>query len=196
MKEECRPEYFWNTLRLYLNGWEKVKSQDMTEVGVRFDDVATKDKLPSHSYKGASGAQSSIIPALDAALGVKHEINGMFKTLLEFKSYMPLEHQTFISMLSRGKIDTAVRLSGSKELFSAWEHAVTQITLFRGGHMGLVKNFLHAPAAKTGINPENIVGTGGTPITTYLGSRHQTTQNTVTELGKKELEFKPIRAKL
>jgi hypothetical protein len=55
---------------------------------------------------------------------------------------------------------------------------------------------LHAPAAKTGINPENIVGTGGTPITTYLGSRHQTTQNTVTELGKKELEFKPIRAKL
>ena len=179
MYEECRPDYFWNTLRLYLNGWEKVKSLNGAEVGVRFDGVATKDKLPSHSYKGSSGAQSSIIPALDAALGVRHEINGMFKTLLEFKSYMPMEHQTFISVLSRGKIDTAVRRSGSKEMFSAWESAVKQIGLFRGGHMSLVMQYLHSPAAKTGIKPEEIVGTGGTPITEYLGGRHQTTQETV-----------------
>jgi indoleamine 2,3-dioxygenase len=182
MYEECRPDYFWNILRLYLNGWEKVKSQQTAEVGVRFEGVATKDKLPSHSYKGSSGAQSSIIPALDAALGVRHEINGMFKTLLEFKSYMPMEHQTFISVLSRGKIDMAVRRSGSKEMFSAWESAVKQIGLFRGGHMGLVMQYLHSPAAKTGIKPEEIVGTGGTPITEYLGGRHQTTQDTVVDM--------------
>ncbi len=182
MYEQCQPDYFWNTLRLYLNGWEKVKSPTTAEVGVRFEGVATKDKLPSHSYKGSSGAQSSIIPALDAALGVKHEMNGMFKTLQEFKSYMPTEHQILISVLSRGKIHAVVQRSESTELFSAWEKAVKQITLFRGGHMGLVVNYLHSPAAKTGIKPDEIVGTGGTPITEYLGSRHQTTQNTPNEM--------------
>ena len=185
MKEECQPDYFWNTLRLYLNGWEKVKSATAAEFGVRFEGVETRDKLPSHCYKGSSGAQSSIIPALDAALGVKHEINGMFQTLLAFKSYMPMEHQIFISVLSRGQISKVVKQSGSKALFSAWEKAVDQIKLFRMGHMGLVANYLHQPAAKTGIKREDIVGTGGTPIDVYLGSRHDATGQTAVMLKAK-----------
>jgi indoleamine 2,3-dioxygenase len=185
MTEECNPDYFWNTLRLYLNGWEKVKLPYSNETGIKFEGVATKDKLASHSYKGSSGAQSSIIPALDAAFGVRHDINGMFQTLLAFKSYMPVEHQIFISLLSRSQISKAVKASGRTELFFAWKNVIDSIKSFRMGHMGLVANYIHRPAEKTGIKRADIVGTGGTPIDEYLGDRHKATEATVQRLRSK-----------
>jgi indoleamine 2,3-dioxygenase len=185
MTEECNPDYFWNTLRLYLNGWEKVKLPYSNETGVKFEGVATKDKLATHSYKGSSGAQSSIIPALDAAFGVKHDINGMFQTLLAFKSYMPVEHQIFISLLSRSPISKAVKRNGSPDLFAAWKSVIDNIKSFRMGHMGLVANYIHKPAEKTGIQRADIVGTGGTPIDEYLGDRHKATEATIHRLQSK-----------
>jgi indoleamine 2,3-dioxygenase len=185
MAEACRPAYFWETLRLHLNGWEKIKSPDGKETGIRFEGVATTDQTPSHSYRGASGAESSIIPALDAALGVKHELNGMFQTLLSFKTYMPVEHQIKISLLSRSQISEVVRQSKSKTLFTAWEDAIHGVKCFRLGHMGLVAKYLHQEAEKNGIKREDIVGTGGTPIDTYLGERHQTTAKTPSNLRSK-----------
>jgi indoleamine 2,3-dioxygenase len=185
MTEECHPGYFWNTLRLYLNGWEKVKLPYSNETGVKFEGVETKDKLATHSYKGSSGAQSSIIPALDAAFGVKHDINGMFQTLLAFKSYMPMEHQIFISVMSRSPISKAIKVSGSPSLFAAWKAVIDNIKSFRMGHMGLVANYIHRPAEKTGIKRADIVGTGGTPIDEYLGDRHKATEATVHRLRSK-----------
>jgi len=180
MTEYCRPDYFWNILRLYLNGWEKVNVLD--QIGVSFDDVPTKDKVPVHKYRGASGAQSSIIPALDATLGIKHEIDGMFQTLLMFKHYMPIEHQIFIGILSRSKVRQVIKLSESLELRYAWEHAINQIKLFRQAHMKLISQYIYQAAGQQGINASEITGTGGTKIDDYLSARKKSTENTIETL--------------
>lgn len=188
MNEHCRPDFFWNTLRPYLNGWEKVTQRTADgreETGLRFEGVQTKDKKPSHNYKGSSGAQSSILPALDAALGVTHEIDGMYQTLLLFRFYMPIEHQILISLFSRSKIKQAVKLADSPEVKAAWEKAVEQIKYFRRGHLGLVAQYIYSAAADKGIKREEITGTGGTGIEDYLINRHQSTDATITRLRSK-----------
>jgi indoleamine 2,3-dioxygenase len=188
MYEHCQPDFFWKVLRPYLNGWEKVKkltADGKEEIGVRFEGVPTKDLKPTHHYKGSSGAQSSILPALDAALGVTHEIDGMFQTLLLFKFYMPLEHQIVISLFSRSKIKQAVKLSHCPELWEAWEKAVEQIKAFRKGHLGLVAHYIYSAAEKQGVKREEITGTGGTGIHDYLVNRHESTQATLGQLRAK-----------
>ncbi len=174
MKENCRPDYFWSTLRLYLNGSEKVKnklSENKEEVGVKFEGVGTS----LHSYKGPSGAQSSIIPALDAALGIEHKIDGMYQTLLAFQQYMPHKHRLFIEFLNHAEIKKIVISSGSDELEKAWANAVEQLKLFRLAHLGLVAQYIYKPAEKNGIHPGDITGTGGSSISDYLGDRHKST---------------------
>jgi hypothetical protein len=46
-------------------------------------------------------AQSSIIPAFDAFLGVQHEMDTMREYLVEMRRYMPQPHVAFIERLER-----------------------------------------------------------------------------------------------
>jgi indoleamine 2,3-dioxygenase len=178
MKEGCRPEYFWSSLRPLFNGWEliKTKQQEREETGVKLEGIEIADKRLTYSYRGPSGAQSSIIPALDAALGVKHDINNMYQTLLTFQQYMPNEHQSFINLLHTSSIKKVVKASQSNALHTAWKQAVDSLKLFRLAHLGLVSQYLYKPAARQGMAENQLIGTGGTPITDYLASRHESTQ--------------------
>jgi len=178
MKTGCDPHYFWHTLRSHFNGWEKisVKVGDKEETGVRFSGVDAESKIPAHRYIGASGAQSSSIPALDRALGVKHEMNNMFQTAQSFEHYMPLEHRAFIMSLQQNKIRKIVAASDSPKLIVALEDAVTMLQMFREGHRGgLVKRYIFDPAEEQGISREQITGTGGT-VEEYLQTRSYNTK--------------------
>lgn len=178
MKTGCDPHYFWHTLRAHLNGWEKIKIKtgDAEEVGVRFASIDAESKMPAHRYIGASGAQSSSLPALDRALGVKHEMNNMFQAAQSFEHYMPLEHRAFIMSLQQNKIRKVVATSDSPRLVAALEDAVTMLQMFREGHRGgLVKRYIFDPAEEQGILRDNITGTGGT-VEEYLQSRSYNTR--------------------
>ena len=48
-------------------------------------------------FYGASGAQSSVLPALDAALGVQHPPGWLQEYLKTMRMHMPLEHRAFIA---------------------------------------------------------------------------------------------------
>ncbi|MDX1902334.1 MAG: hypothetical protein SFW66_10115 [Gammaproteobacteria bacterium] len=177
MTEQCQPDYFFFTLRHYLGGWEKIKSKDaagIEQTGIQFADIETKDTV-FHSYRGPSGAQSSIIPALDALLGVEQNIDGMYKTLLEFQEYMPKKHNALIGYLSTSKVREVVQTSHSPLLKEALDQAERRIKAFRGIHMGIVHNFIMKPAESIGIPSDQITGTGGAPIGEYLGERYANT---------------------
>lgn len=178
MKDGCDPQYFFSKLRIYLGGWEKIKitsKDDKEEIGVKFEGVESKDKSITHSYKGPSGAQSSIVPALDAFFGIEHDINGMFKTLLDFQEYMPRKHCGFINFLSKSKLTHLIEETNSDKINDARTKAVHQLELFRAHHIGLVHQYIFNPAAKIGINKQAITGTGGAPINEYLGDRYTST---------------------
>ncbi|MDX1902339.1 MAG: hypothetical protein SFW66_10140 [Gammaproteobacteria bacterium] len=177
MTEQCRHEYFFFTLRHYLGGWEKVIKKDgdgKEHVGIFFEGVETKDKN-FHSYRGPSGAESSIIPALDAFLSVEQEIDGMYKTLLNFQEYMPRKHQAFVGYLSTSKVREVVETSDSVELKEAFENATRHVKAFRGTHLGIVHQYIMVPAKTIGIKSDEITGTGGAPIGEYLVERYQNT---------------------
>lgn len=177
MKDNCDPNYFFFQLRPYLSGWEKVKTEVVgkEEIGVHFEGVDNKDKISTYNYKGPSGAQSSIFPALDALLGIKHEINGMYRTLLEFQEYMPKKHAAFIKLLTKSKLSHIADSNDFTDLKTARANAIHQLELFRAHHIGIVHQFIFNQAAKIGIDKDEITGTGGTPINEYLCGRYKTT---------------------
>jgi indoleamine 2,3-dioxygenase len=170
MKDNCHPEVFWNVLRPYLGGWEKVKPANCEDAGVRFEGIQTRDTKP-FAFGGPSGAQSSIVPALDTALKIKHDIDGMHKKLLEFKEYMPNQHQAFILQFTNSKIKSVAKHSSNPELIAAYDDAVSAVKRMRGAHLGLVHAYIYNPAANQGIPAHVITGTGGAPIKGYLGGR-------------------------
>lgn len=168
MQEGCQPYVYWSLIRNYLHGWEKAGDQK----GVKFNGVSIRNRDTLFRFKGPSGAQSSIIPTLDTALGIQHEIDEMYQTMLTFRQYMPAEHGSFIELL---KLSSPGRhlADSSHELKEAWHEAVRQLGLFRMEHIRMVKQYIYNPAEYHGLDKMKITGTGGTAIDDYLGGRQE-----------------------
>ncbi|MDP1573437.1 MAG: hypothetical protein Q8L78_00685 [Coxiellaceae bacterium] len=164
MKEHCGYDYFFNILRRYLASWDE-------KLGITFE-----NETETRSYNGASGAQSSILPALDCGLDIRHNINGMYQLMQTFRQYMPKEHLFFILALDQVSISTRNHAL-SKEIAESLNHAIHAIQQFRFMHrFALVKNYIYTPAAKIGVFESQITGTGGTPISAFLEERLSTTR--------------------
>lgn len=175
MTEQCKPAYYIDVLRHYLNGWERVKPNNATS-GVNFDGVMLRGKIAHFSYKGPSGAQSSILPALDAALGIQHDIDELYQTLLTFQQYMPSEHVMLIQYFYCYNMAAFMEQSSDQELKNAWVETIEQLKLFRKAHIQLVQTFIYQPNINKGIAINTITGTGGTSVKDYLEDRYESTQ--------------------
>lgn len=178
MKEGCDPNYFFNVLIKRLEGWEKVKTVSASgniEQGVYFQGVEDSNKL--HAYKGASGAQSSIVPLLDNILGVKHKIDESFTTLLHFQQFMPRQHRALINAVNGDKLRTIINQACDEQLKTAWLTASKMLASFRLAHLALVEQYILNPARAQGMNMAGITGTGGSDPTKYLGQRYLETNN-------------------
>ena len=78
------------------------KSSDLPE-GVIYEGVEAYGGRPQQ-FRGETGAQSSIVPALDAMLGVGHKEDALRTYLQEMRTYMPPAHRAFIEALEeRGR---------------------------------------------------------------------------------------------
>ncbi|CAK9016662.1 3-dioxygenase (IDO) (Biosynthesis of nicotinic acid protein 2), partial [Durusdinium trenchii] len=102
MQEKCSPQDFFNLVRPWLSGWPKA--------GVVYA-THTVNEEPE-VFAGGSGAQSSIMPCLDAFLGISHgsaskdgrasqdEAKAKFQELLRrYRTYMPVPHREYIALL-------------------------------------------------------------------------------------------------
>lgn len=83
-------------------------------------------------------AQSAIIPAFDAFLGVVHEMDEMREYLLEMRRYMPRPHVAFIERLEGMRpsvreqaLRAAAEAGVDGELVAAYDEAMGMLAQFR-----------------------------------------------------------------
>ena len=166
MPEHCDPYIYYNRVRPYIHGW---KNNPAVPNGIVYEGVTAYGNAPQ-MFRGETGSQSSIIPALDAALGIQHQQDLLRTYLVEMREYMPPRHRAFIEMLESS---SKVRQVAAKHRDShpgtreAYNRCVNWIEKFRTKHLSYAFQYIDQQNQQNIANP-NKVGTGGTPFITYL----------------------------
>lgn len=178
MPERCDPYIYFHRVRPYIFGW---RNNPALPNGVVYEGV-TELGGKGMTYRGETGAQSAIVPALDGVLGIEHERDELREYLMEMREYMPPEHVRFIEAVENGPsvrdfVTKAARTKTS-ELFN---QSVELLGDFRALHLEYAGQYIHAQAQLTPGNP-SAVGTGGTPFMVYLRKhRDETRHQTITK---------------
>jgi indoleamine 2,3-dioxygenase len=166
MPEHCDPYIYYNRVRPYIHGWE---DNPVLPHGLIYEGVTAFAGKPQ-SFRGETGAQSSIIPALDAALGIEHRDDPLRIYLQEMRDYMPLAHRRFILDLEKGKSVREYILksySAMPSLRTAYNDCIRLISRFRKTHLHYAALYIQKQSQTSMANP-TATGTGGTPLMMYL----------------------------
>jgi indoleamine 2,3-dioxygenase len=101
MPEFCDPYIYYHRVRPYIHGWKN--HPDLPD-GVVYEGVEEYGGKPQQ-FRGETGAQSAIVPSLDAMLGIGHKKDLLKAYLSEMHKYMPPAHREFLSSLeARGSV--------------------------------------------------------------------------------------------
>ncbi len=166
MPEYCDPYVYFHRVRPYIHGW---KDNPAVPNGVVYQGVEAYGGA-AQKFRGETGAQSGIIPAIDAALGVAHQHDELRVYLMEMREYMPPGHRAFVEEIERhSALRSFVLGSGGcgKSLKSVYDGCLRRVEEFRSIHLEFAAQYIFRQAAENRTNP-NSVGTGGTPFMPYL----------------------------
>ncbi len=186
MREKCDPYIYYNRVRPYIHGW---RDHPLFKEGLIYTDVADYNGKPK-SFRGETGAQSSIIPSFDAALGVVHKEDYMLRYLNEMRDYMPPKHRAFIETIEKGpsiREFVIEEMPKNAILRDLYDKCVHWMELFRTKHLEYANDYIFKQHEMSSNNP-HAVGTGGTPFMPYLEKHRDETAAHVLaeEVGKKE----------
>jgi indoleamine 2,3-dioxygenase len=165
MPERCDPYVYYHRVRPYMFGW---KGNPALPNGVYYAGVTEYHEQPQQ-FAGETGAQSTIIPAFDAALGIRHRDDPMRPYLLDMLNYAPPGHRAFVHDVgTHSTIRTFVieQREADAGLRTSYNTAVTAVERFRARHLEYAARYIVAPGRKAGDAAEQ--GTGGTPFMQYL----------------------------
>ncbi len=164
MPEQCDPYIYFRRVRPYIHGW---KDNPALGAGVVYEGVERLGGQPQ-AYRGQTGSQSSIVPSMDALLGVRHAADPLKAYLDELHIYRPTGHRRFIEdVRTASTLRDFVSCTGHKGLTDAYNGAVKAVAAFRGRHLEYAASYINKQGSKSaGNNPD--VGTGGTPFMKYL----------------------------
>ena len=123
-----------------------------------FEGVTQFDNQPQ-TFMGGSGAQSTVIPAVLAALGVEHQHSQLTHYLTAIRSYMPQEHQNFVDSLTTN--DLRDYCKHHLHLQDAYNHCLQQVMTFRRAHFYYARTYIFEKSTEA-------VGTGGTAFMEFL----------------------------
>ena len=160
MPERCDPYIYYSRVRPYIHGW---KDQPALPGGLIYEGVSDRPQR----LRGETGAQSSVVPALDAALAIEHKPDVLRDYLREMREYMPLAHRAFVEGIEQGPSLRRVALE-DPSLREAYNACVRGLEEFRAKHFEYAARYIHQQAQRDSANPTEI-GTGGTPFMPYLG---------------------------
>jgi indoleamine 2,3-dioxygenase len=174
MYEHCRPEVFYNQIRIFLNGFDKKYFPD----GLQIDGIDLPEKL---YYKGGSAAQSTLIQILDILLH-KDEIGCEFSKnfLKEMLDYMPIKHRKYALDLKEYKEnynlhDYIIQFEDDR-LIRVYNNVLEELKLFRRTHFQIVRDYVF------NFSNTKALGTGGTEAKTFLSNvMNETTISRVPE---------------
>ena len=169
MLEHCDPYIYYHRVRPYIHGWH---NNPALPQGLLYEGVTAYQDQPQQ-FKGETGAQSSIIPCLDAVLNISHKDSPLKRHLEEMKIYMPPPHQALLAHLSRHphyatSLTTLLKSSIIKPLYN---NCIEQMNRFRQTHYRYAAQYINSQQQHSLANPVEI-GTGGTPFMPYL-KKHQ-----------------------
>lgn len=146
-------EFFRDHLRIFLQGWKNI-------IDVRYEGTS----VDCSTLRGETGAQSSVIPFVDAVLGLGSLMPERL-ALKDFISYMPQPHRELV-MLTEGAsmVRTSVVQMRSATVRDAYNTCLTALIELRLAHLKIAFAFIggqHSMARPS-------MGTGGTDFGKYL----------------------------
>lgn len=164
----CDPDIYYKRVRPYLH-WSK--GNQFFPDGIVYEGCF--DNKPVF-LRGETGAQSSVIPLLDAFLGVDHPKDRLWDYLEDMKNYMHPKHRAFVEYLWH-KHPYVIRgfVRDYPEFRDLYNQCIFNLYLFREIHRGHVKLYIEDQQERAG-NP-TAVGTGGTPLSEYLKAHSDNT---------------------
>ena len=161
--EKCEPFIFYNRIRMFLTGWD--------QTGILFEGVS---ETPFKMH-GGSAAQSTLLQAYDAALGIEHLHPETQPFLTLMREYMPPKHRQLVTDLADGlSIYDFVQThkTDAPELVAVFNQCIDELDQFRRAHMEIaVRYVLHQ-----GKNGEDGLGTGGTSFVPFLSEARKETK--------------------
>ena len=174
MPEKCDPYVYYHRVRPFIFG---SKDNPDLKLGLKYEG---EFKEKPQFFRGETGAQSSIIPSLDAALGVKHSNDSLRHYLNEMRDYMPPKHNQFIKDLESKSI-TRNLIQDSIGLQRIYDDCLEEIRKFRSMHLEYAGTYIHQQSQLKnpfGRGGSTITGTGGTPFMKYLKKHRDESQKT------------------
>jgi indoleamine 2,3-dioxygenase len=139
--EKMDPHVYYRAFRPYIRFFENVVYEGV-------------DTAPA-SYRGETGAQSSVMPALVAFMKVPHKPTMLTDHLADMRRFMPKEHRKLLEEIAA--MPDPRPLAGR----DAYNAVLEEMARFREIHFGWADLYIHQRVA----DPR---GTGGTPYRQWL----------------------------
>jgi indoleamine 2,3-dioxygenase len=140
--ERMDPALYHRTFRPYIRFFE----------GVVYEGV---DRAPM-SFRGETGAQSSVVPTLVALFKIPHRPTRLTDHLADVRRFMPAEHRAVIE-----RVEALPDLRSMVE-GRVYNEALEALATFREAHLELAQEYIARRVDDT-------LGTGGTPYLEWLG---------------------------
>ncbi|HXD88153.1 MAG TPA: hypothetical protein VN641_16815 [Urbifossiella sp.] len=139
--EKMDPHVYFRAFRPYIRFFENVVYEGMDQ--------------PPVSYRGETGAQSSVMPTLVAFMKIPHQPSMLMDHLADMRRFMPHEHRLLL--------DQIAALPDPRPLASRepYNRVLEAMAVFREVHFGWADLYIHQRVA----DPR---GTGGTPYRQWL----------------------------
>ncbi|MEL7537952.1 MAG: indoleamine 2,3-dioxygenase [Pseudomonadota bacterium] len=179
MPERCDPYVYFERVRPYIHGW---RDNPALPGGIVYE--GTRYGTEGQAFRGQTGSQSSIVPAMDALLGVGHAADPLKTYLDQLHIYRPPAHRRFIDAI-RGSSNVRgfVEHTGSERLAGAYNAVIQAIADFRSRHLEYAASYIHKQSRKASGN-DTVVGTGGTPFMKYLAKHRDETRANMIQVGR------------
>lgn len=178
MPERCDPYIYFNRVRPWINGW---KDNPALPNGLIYEGVPETGGRPQ-AFRGQTGSQSSIVPAVDALFGISHAADPLRAYLDELHDYRPPAHRRFIDDLrAKSRLRDHIQAAGSRSLKALYNDCVTKLARFRTRHLDYAASYINKQA-KGDAGNDTSVGTGGTPFMKYLKKHRDEAQDQLLEV--------------
>ncbi|MEO1921073.1 MAG: indoleamine 2,3-dioxygenase [Sphingomonadaceae bacterium] len=165
MTERCDPYVYFHRVRPYIHGW--ANNPALEGGGLVYEGMERYEGKPQ-AFRGQTGSQSSIVPAMDALFQVGHSDDPLKSFLDELHHYRPVEHRRFVEDLAKkSTLREFVAGSDDKALKEAFNACLEQSARFRTRHLEYAASYINKQAGSIAGNDPD-VGTGGTPFMKYL----------------------------
>lgn len=172
MPERCDPYVYFERVRPYIHGW---KDNPALPHGIIYEGVERYGNQ-AQAFRGQTGSQSSIVPAMDALLGIGHAADPLKAYLDQLHIYRPPSHRRFIDdVRATSTLRDFVKTNAHKGLADAYNAIVQAVSDFRTRHLEYAASYINKQQ-RNGSGNDTEVGTGGTPFMRYLKKHRDETK--------------------